>query len=352
MNGKKYLQVYQYLRGKIQNGDFRYGERLPSKRDLAQLFAVSVITVEHAYDILCREGYAVSYERKGYFADYAKENTFAAPPIASLQPFVLTGGIAENSFPFSILAKTARFVFSEYGDQLLSRTESAGALFLRETLAEYLARSRSMRVLPQQIVVGSGAQNLYHLLILLLGREKRFACESPSYEKIFETYTANGIECELLALKADGIETTALQRTSADVLHITPYRSYPSGVTASASKRREYLAWVQSGERYIVEDDFSSEFTVSSKVDDTLFAMDDTGRVIYINTFTSTISPAIRMAYAVLPQSLAVRYREELSFLSCCVPTFEQYLVAELIRRGEFERHINRIRRNLRKQKE
>ena len=351
MKEKKYLRIYRYLRKKIEDGDYGNDARLPSKRDLAQMFGVSVITVEHAYDILCQEGYAVSKERKGYFTDYRKETAFASALSMPEHVLQTTGTAAEVTFPFSVLAKTARFILSEYAEHLLARTESAGALFLRETISDYLARSRGMHVSPEQIIIGSGAQNLYQLLVLLLGREKKFACESPSYEKIFETYAASGVNCELLPLHTDGIAADALQRTSADVLHITPYRSYPSGVTASASKRREYLAWVQEGERYIVEDDFSSEFTVSSKVDDTLFSMDKTGRIIYINTFTATISPAIRTAYAVLPPELAARYYREFSFFSCSVPTFEQYLVAELIRRGEFERHVNRMRRHLRKEK-
>ena len=252
-------------------------------------------------------------------------------------------------FPFSVLARRARFVISEYGEKILIKSPNCGCPILTNAICSYLARNRGIHVNPQQIIIGSGAEYLYGLVAKLLGKDKIFGTEFPSYTQIQSVYEANGITCEPLTLGKHGILSEELSKTRASVLHITPYRSYPSGVTATASKRREYLQWVSQKDRYIIEDDYESEFSVSSKVEDTLFAMDSLERVIYINTFSKTISPAIRIGYMVLPKPLALQFQSQLSFLSCTVSTFEQYMVASLINSGDFERHINKVRRKKRK---
>ena len=170
-----------------------------------------------------------------------------------------------------------------------------------------------------------------------------------AYKKIEEVYRASEVVYEALKLSSDGIDSAALSGTKASVLHTTPYRSYPTGVSASASKRHEYIRWSSMDERYIIEDDFESEFSVSTKPEDTLFSLSDKDNVIYLNTFSKTVSPSIRMGYMVLPASLVREFDLRLGFYSCTVPTFEQHVIARLIRNGDFERHINRVRRNLRK---
>ena len=138
-------------------------------------------------------------------------------------------------------------------------------------------------------------------------------------------------------------------RTNASVLHTTPYRSFPTGITASASKRHEYVRWFGKKDRFIIEDDFESEFSVSTKAEETLFSLSEQDKVIYLNTFSKTISPSLRVGYMVLPEKLVGEFEERLGFYSCTVPTFEQLVIAELINSGDFERHINRVRRNKRK---
>ena len=184
----------------------------------------------------------------------------------------------------------------------------------------------------------------------LLGREKTYAIESPSYEKIEQVYRAAGVRYELLPLSDDGIDGAALSGSRADVLHTTPYRSFPTGVTASASKRYEYINWSSSGDRFIVESDYDSEFSVSQKPADTLFVLSDRDNVIYLNTFSKTISPSLRVGYMVLPKRLVKIFEERLGFYSCTVPTFEQLVLTELLNSGDFERHINRVRRAKRRE--
>ena len=149
----------------------------------------------------------------------------------------------------------------------------------------------------------------------------------------------------------DGIPGSELSRSSAGVLHVTPYNSYPSGITASASRRAEYVRWANERDAYIIEDDYDSEFTLSSKAEDTLFSLSPDGRVIYLNTFSRTAAPSLRAAYMVLPQPLLMQYRQRIGFYNCSVPVLEQYVLTELLNSGDFERHINRIRRALRRDK-
>ena len=200
-----------------------------------------------------------------------------------------------------------------------------------------------------QIIIGSGAEYLYGLVITMLGRKHIYGIESPSYKKIEQIYSAADVEYELLPLSHDGIDSLALAKTKANVIHTTPYRSFPTGITASANKRHEYIRWASKNGRIIIEDDFESEFSVSSKPEDTLFALSGYDNVIYMNTFSKTISPALRVGYMVLPKCLVSEFDKKLGFYSCTVPTFEQFVLAELINSGDFERHINRVRRSLRK---
>ena len=347
-----YLQLYHRLRGDIVSGAYPFGSRLPSKRQLADDAGVSLVTVEHAYAILCDEGYVEARERSGYFAAYRAGDCFPgadAPAVDAPGRAVRAAGAAGDAFPFSVLARTMRRVLSDYGEGLLVKSPRGGCAALRQALGDYLARSRGIRVKPSQIVIGSGAEYLYGLIVQFLGRERIYGVEEPSYEKIRRVYRANGVVCDPLRLGADGIRTDELARTEATVLHVTPFHSFPSGVTASAGKRAEYIRWAREREGCIVEDDFDSEFTLSSKAEDTVFSLEPERSVIYLNTFTKTIAPSMRVGYMVLPPALLRRFERTVGFYSCAVPLFEQYVLAELIRSGDFERHLNRVRRSRRR---
>ena len=342
-----YLQLYESLREKITQGVWAFGERIPSRRETAREESLSVITVEHSYELLCQEGYIESRARSGYYVIYRPLDGFvqvSPPPPRSAPPRRYTPQ-QENGFPFSVLARTMRRVMTEYGDALLNKSPNTGCYALRQAIARYLARNRGMNVTAEQIVIGSGAEYLYGLVVEMLGRDRLYAIESPSYAKIEQVYRAKGVQCDLLPLAHDGIQSAALAATNASVLHITPYRSFPSGVTASASKRREYIHWAGEGDRFIVEDDFESEFSLLRKPEETVFFQSKKENVIYLNTFTRTVSPSLRVGYMVLPPRLIPLFSETVGFYSCTVPAFEQYVLAELMDNGDFERHINRIRR-------
>lgn len=348
-----YLQLYEQVREDIVGRIYTFGKKLPSKRLISDELGISTVTVEHAYGLLCEEGYVEAKERSGYFVSFRTDDFFAAPKSKASAPLNRGSQAEENhsgDISFSVLAKTMRKVLADYGEAIMERADNMGCAKLRTAISHYLERNRGIKSTPGQIVIGSGAEYLYGLIVELLGRERIYGLESPSYEKIRQVYMASGVECEMLSLGRDGIDSEELLKTSAEILHITPYRSFPSGVTATASKRHEYLRWAEKKDRYIVEDDFESEFSLSHKAEETLFSLSSNENVIYINTFSKTISSSLRVGYMVLPEKLISLYEERLGFYSCSVPTFEQYVLAELISNGDFERHINRVRRKRRKE--
>ena len=344
-----YLQLYKQLREDIRRQVYPFGSRLPSKRILAQETGVSTITVEHAYELLCDEGYAEARQRSGYFVSFRTDLGFAATaatPVSMPQPQE-----HQQQFPVSVLTKTMRKVINDLGNGLLEKSPKFGFPQLREAIRQYLLRSRGIEADLEQIIIGSGSEYLYGLTVELLGRDRVYGIESPSYNKIRQVYQAADVRCEMLPLGSDGIESHALAVSEADVLHISPYRSYPTGVTASASKRHEYIRWAAIQGRYLVEDDFESEFSLSGQSWETLFSHSKDDNVIYLNSFSKTVSAGLRVGYMVLPRHLVSDFRQRLGFYSCTVPTFEQFVLAELIASGDFERHINRVRREKRREK-
>jgi len=356
-----YFQIYEMIRKDIVDGVYETGSKLPSKRTLMNKTGVSIITVEHALMLLDEEGYIESKERRGYFVIYRKIDFAYREPEggnANIKTYMSAVDLSlsksneksddSESFSMDVMAKTMRKVILEHADEILQKCPNSGLEKLRDEIKSYLARSRGIIVDTEQIIIGSGAEYLYGLIALLFSEEKLFAIEKPSYEKIKMVYDNYGKNIIELPLDSKGIRSEKLQKLYADILHITPFHSYPSGATADVSKRNEYIEWANFNNAFIVEDNYDSELTVSVKAEESLFAMDNE-RVIYINTFSKTISASVRMGYMILPKHLLEKYDAKLGKYSCTVPVFEQLVMAELMESGHFERHINRVRRNRRR---
>lgn len=367
---KKYEKIYALLKTEILSGAYPYGARLPSKRTLAEENSVSLSTAETALDILRSEGYIDSAERSGFFCAYRESDfLFSAAgsvsvaaeaqdaesgkyafgaPLPPSSDAAEAPAAREETFPFTVYARAMRRVLAEYGEKLLEKPPKNGVPQLKSALKNYLLRSRALNVNENQIVIGAGAEYLYGVIAELLGTGRIYGTESPAYGQIARVYAAKGAQVRLLRIGADGILSGELAATDADVLHVTPYLSYPTLATATATKKAEYLRFAREKNGYVVEDDYLSEFSPYAKPAETLFGADEAGRVIYVNTFSKTLSPALRAGYMLLPPALAVRYEEELGFYSCPVPATEQYVLAALLSDGSFERHINRLRRRMR----
>ena len=346
-----YEQLYRALKEDILSGAIAGGEKLPSKRALAEHLNVSRITVENAYHQLLAEGYLVSRPRSGYYAEKleAMPRPQAAGTARLPMPVPAPPPPSAGQFPYSVWAKLMRGVLLDRHDQLLLPPPNTGLPDLRQAIAGMLGRSRGMAVNPDCIVIGAGAEYLYNILLQLLGRDNRFGLENPGHRKLRQVYEANGVTVCPVALDGSGVEMNALLASGANVLHISPSHQYPTGIVTPIGRRRQLMAWLGSRpDRWLVEDDYDSEFRFTGKVIPTMFSMDAIGRVIYMNTFSKTITPALRISYMILPEALMNRYQRLLGFYSCTVPSFEQLTLARFLDEGYFEKHVSRMRRHYR----
>ncbi len=352
--------LYEYLYKQIRSDIIHYrlspDEKLPSKRALAKHLNISTITVENAYSQLMAEGYIYSKPKSGFYVSNVimvkneldeKHRNHPVRDGKSEGYFAdfVNNSIAKESFPFVTWTKLLRETMSDDADKLMVRSPSAGINELREAIADYLYQFRGMSVEPEQIIVGAGTEYLYGLIIQLLGHDRKYAVEDPGYNKISRIYKANGVKCVHIPLDENGVDVEHLDETEADILHISPSHHFPTGIVTPISRRYELLSWAaKSDRRYIIEDDFDSEFRLLGKPIPSMQCIDVLEKVIYINTFSKSLTSTIRISYMVLPKSLMKKYQEELSFYSCTVSNFEQYTLAKFIRNGYFEKHINRMR--------
>lgn len=356
-DGPLYKSLYENIRSDINRGILRCGDKLPSKRTLARNLGISIITVEKAYDQLIGEGYLYTLPQKGYYV----ANTVLMQPVFPSVPapriinrtrekekadFDFSSNMIEsNCFPFSIWAKILRETISMKERELMTNPPCNGIYELRSAIAKHLSGFRGMSIDPDQIVVGAGTEYLYSLLTKLIGENKVYCIENPGYKKLKSIYELNHNECRLVSLDEYGIRMEELRDCGADVAHISPTHHFPTGITMPVNRRYELLAWANEKEdRYIIEDDYDSEFRINGNPIPTLQSIDTGGKVVYMNTFSKSLASTIRISYMVLPPELANKYYEKLAFLACTVPTFEQYTLAEFISRGYYEKHINRMR--------
>lgn len=374
----RYDYLYRCIKADILSGRLKSGERLPSKRAIAEHLAVSVITVENAYAQLESEGYVAARPRSGYYVCPAEY--LPAPPAAVQSP---PSDAAQNAFgaetdgneadgykdkkwkydfasnridpkyfPFSVWSRLMRETLSYGGAELLRGSPFNGEVALRQAISEYLLRSRGIVAPPERIVVGAGTEYLYGLVVQILGRERVYAVEDPSYPKIAQVYRANGARVVHVKTDGQGVRADLLENTPATVLHVSPSHHYPTGVVTGFTRRSELLAWAARKGGYVIEDDYDSEFRLAGKPIQPMQALDTAGRVVYVNTFSRTLAPSMRIGYMVLPEGLMKKFRGELGFYACTVPVFEQLTLAKFIAEGHFERHLSRMRNIYRKKRD
>ena len=355
--GSLYEFLYRKIRDDIISGAIPPGTRLPSKRALARNYGISVITAQSAYEQLLCEGYARAEPRRGYYAAAAAGKRISprktavsldiALPAPEPRDFIsISGNNADPGlFPFAAWARMTRKALTENPARLMEIPVTGGLPELRKAISRHLSSFRGLLADPDQIIIGAGTEYLYSLIIQLLGRDRLYATENPGYPKLMSIYRSNDVRILPISMDSDGIRVSELEEFGAEIAHITPNHHFPTGITMPAGRRFEMLSWSLKREgRYIIEDDYDSEFRVTGLPLPTLFSSDGAGRVIYLNTFAKTLTPTIRISYMALPPDLADLFYRKLSFYSCTVSSFEQLALAEFINQGFLEKHINKMR--------
>lgn len=358
-----YEQIYDYIRIEIADGKISCGEKLPSTRFLAKYLQVSRSTVALAYEQLLSEGYIESEPCRGYYASniselYIDEEKTYLPPRYSremkvsepmVEKYRINFSANRNEFqyfPYNAWRKISKELLAEDDPTLFYSGEPAGEWDLRQAIGNYLYHARGVNCKNNQIIVGAGNEYLLILLAQVLGSTKRVAMENPTYLKAYQTLLKMKYEMISVTRDKDGISIDDLRRIDPDIVYTMPSHQFPLGTVMPMKRRLELLHWAAEKEgRYIIEDDHDSEFRYKGKPIPSLQGSDQNGKVIYIGTFSKSISPAIRVSYMVLPETLLAAYNANCGFYAATVPKEQQKLLAEFLNQGYFERYLNKMRR-------
>ena len=350
-----YEQIYQYIKDEIQTGKLLHGKKLPSTRALAKYLEVSRSTVELSYEQLLSEGYIESEPCRGYYVAQIEE-------LYQLQKVVVPikrrengkkkykydfsiNGIDLGGFPYNVWRKLYKEILMDDRAELFRSGDVQGEYSFRMAICNYLHQARGVNCTPEQVIVGAGSDYLFMLLSMMLGKDVTIAFEDPAYRQAYNM--ANELGCHTVAIPLDkqGICVDELEKSGADIAYVTPSHQYPTGIVMPVKRRQELIKWAyQSKERYIIEDDYDSEFRYKGKPIPALQGYGGEEKVIYLGTFSKAIAPAIRLGYMILPQSLLERYYEKCGFISSTVSKVDQMIVQKFMEDGHFERHLNRMR--------
>lgn len=367
-----YLQIYEYIRDEIRAGKLLTGEKLPSTRSLAEYLQVARSTVDSAYGQLAAEGYLEAKPHKGYFVSSVEElldisalaectvekvyqdegqegNTFSflmggeeIKPIYDFSPHA----ISLKDFPFATWKKITRNILVDANSEMFARGDAQGDLSLRETIARYLHSSRGVNCRADQIVVGAGTDYLFMLLEKILGRHVPIAMEEPTYERAYRIFQSFAYEIMAIPVDSSGMNAEKLRKSGARLAYVMPSHQYPTGIVMPIGRRVELLKWaMEKPDRYLIEDDYDSEFRYRGKPIPSLQASDSIGKVIYMGTFSKSIAPAIRVGYMVLPSRLLESYKKNCGCYASTVSRIDQRILNEFIRDGYFERYLNKMRK-------
>jgi GntR family transcriptional regulator / MocR family aminotransferase len=358
-----YEQLYTYIKTEIMSGQISFGTKLPSKRKLADFLKVSQNTVETAYEQLVAEGFVEGIPRKGYFVLASEDLEYVqrVNPIKkqsskrneTIDYNFHPSWIDTSYFPFNNWRKHARNIIGPENHSLLLTGEQQGEYVLREEIANYLYQARGVHCSPNEVIVGAGIEILLQQLILLLGNSSVYGVEDPGYHVISRILQNYPNKVFPLEVDNEGVRVDELGNSPVDLVYVTPSHHFPYGTVLSANRRIKLLNWAGGlASRYIIEDDYDSEFRYSGKSIPSLQSMDKREKVIYLGTFSKSLIPSIRISYMVLPKPLMNRYKEELSFFQCTVSRIDQHILANFMKEGDFERHLNRMRKIYRRKME
>lgn len=349
-----YEQIYTYIKNEIINGHLLAGEALPSSRALAESLQVSRSTILMAYDQLMAEGYIETKPQKGYYVMEIEQGfgngsfqTTDFPKTDSTKKFSIDFspvGNETNNFPYNEWRKISKQIYSVENAELFDKGDIRGDFSLRKNISDYLWKSRGVKAAPEMIIISAGHESTLMILNFLLDKGD-FAMENPAYPKVYKAIEMYGRKVVPINLDEYGISMEQLEKSHANIVYVTPSHQYPMGIIMSAGRRHELLQWaVKDSDRYIIEDDYDSEFRYRGKPIPALQGIDTCERVIYIGTFSKSISAGLRMSYMVLPHELIMKFMQKFSYSSNTVSATEQRMVSMFMESGGFERHLSRMR--------
>lgn len=350
-----YEQIYQYIKEEIQRERISSGEKLPSTRALSTFLEVSRSTVELAYEQLISEGYIESVACRGYFVSeleglyrlQPQKRSVSEGPNQKRENYLYDyspSGVDLNSFPYNVWRKLSRESLIDDRAELFRLGHPQGEWGLRNAISNYLHQARGVNCTPEQIIVGAGNDYLLMLLATVIGPKHKVALENPTYRQAYRLFESLSYDICTVDMDEKGMDVSKLEQSQADIAFVMPSHQFPLGIVMPIKRRMELLHWAEQEGRYIIEDDYDSEFRYKGKPVPALQGYDSQGKVIYIGTFSKSIAPAIRMSYLVLPPKLLTFYQKRSSFLSSTVSRVDQLILQKFIEEGYYERHLNKTR--------
>lgn len=345
-----YEQLYRFISKDIIHGRLKGGTRLPSRRVLSQHLGISEQTVSTAYELLKAEGFLRSEERRGIFVEAIRPlgkvpmlhpSPIPPPPKKPLFDFS-PQSTDTDLFPYKIWARLIRDTLLDE-PELMNRGDPRGEASLRSVLSSFLYQYRGVRSTVEDIVIASGVDQLLAAIGSLFDSPLRVGCEDPGYPEAYRIFSRIGHQCIPLVMDEQGVRMDLVEKQDLDLIYLTPAHQFPTGLSMPAGRRAELLYWAaQQENRYLIEDDYDSEFRFSSRPLPALQGIDTHGRVIYLSTFSRSLAPGLRIAYMALPKSLQKAYNQKSLRSGETVSRFEQQAMSRLLEEGHYTRHLRK----------
>lgn len=353
-----YLQIYDNIKNEILSGDAPAGEKLPSLRRLSKELGVSITTTELAYNQLLVEGYIVSRPQSGYYvakvaspsaASQTSESSRSASLIYDIRDYTLEENpylYDLSCFDFNKWKKCSAKVFNEYSHLLLFESDPQGEAALRFEIAKYIYHSRGVSASPQQIVIGAGTQQITSQLSRILRKIgiHHVSLESPGYLPVQRQFLDGDFNISHIPVGSDGIEIDRLPANISSAVYVSPSNQFPTGAVMPAGKRYQLLQWARANKSIIIEDDYDSELRYFGRPVPALQSLDDGGHVVYLGSFSSTLFPAVKISYMVLPPQLSEIFDEGKAQYTQTCSKAEQLTLAFFMEDGYYYTGIKKLR--------
>ena len=356
-----YYQIYEYYRDNILSGQIAEHTPLPSTRQLAEELSVSRTTVDTAYQQLLAEGYIYSVPKSGYYVSHvahmkpaATAPSFHAKNDIAEEDLIHIEGIRYNfqygrlsadTFPYKLWKKLTNKVLLEMDPVHITAYNSrTGEAAFKEEIAKYIYASRNVSCDADHIVIGSSLLTIISLICQLFqGEAKTVAIENPCYDTVRHFFINHGYDICPISLTDDGLDVERLAGIKTKLVYITPSHQFPTGKVMSVNQRIHLLQWAEENDAFIIEDDYDSEYRYDSKPLPSLQSLDSANRVIYTNTFSKSLAPALRTSFMALPPQLKTRYDAKFANYNCTVSLLTQLTLTQFMAEGHWTRHLRKI---------
>lgn len=352
-----YIQIYQEIKKSILSNEVASHDRLPSLRSLASSLKISVTTVDLAYSQLLVEGFIYSKANSGYFiseiSHYNNDNksTKSSFPFlnseTTLSHYTSPYFYDVSCFDFPKWKKSITHILNDYPHLLLTESEPQGELFLRQEIAKYLYISRGFYTDSENIFISAGTQQttLFLTKVLQILDIKNIAVEEYGYEPVNNVFHDNDLYIHKVPLISNGIHIESLPQNISSAVYVNPSNQFYTGSVMPINRRYELIKWAKENNSFIIEDDYDSELRYFGRPIPSLKSLDIDNRVIYLGSFSSTLFPAAKISYMVLPQNLSSILQNITKKYTQTCSKLEQLALGVFMSKGHYMSGIRKMRR-------